>query len=130
MQCLRGTAFRGGCRCDSAEAAFAAMELGDGGGQVVGREVGPHARREQHLRIRALPQKKIAQALLTAGADQQVDIGTERASKFIRIEFASARQIARGIDICATTEAGRRSRRPMASSRTPSRMHRSVSVAR
>src|SRR5580765_2727403 len=44
--------------------------------QVLACELGPHARRENQLRIGAFPQQEIAQALLAAGADHQIHVGS------------------------------------------------------
>src|SRR5215475_13260217 len=55
--------------------AVAAMKLTDGKFEVVAGEVGPEAIEENQLRIGALPEQEVADALFSAGADQQVRIG-------------------------------------------------------
>jgi len=52
------------------------MELGDSGFQVGGVEVRPHPRGEDQLGVGAFPEQKIAEALLAAGTDQEVDVGS------------------------------------------------------
>jgi hypothetical protein len=58
----------------SAEAALAMLELFDGGIQVGLIEIGPHAIGEQQFGVGRLLEQKVGQALLAAGAYQQVDI--------------------------------------------------------
>ena len=50
------------------------MKLAYGDGEVVGVEVRPHPVGEVELGIGALPQQEIGQALLAAGADEQIDV--------------------------------------------------------
>src|SRR5579883_1592548 len=57
----------------AAEAALAGAELAHGGGEIGGAEIGPHGPGENQFRVRTLPQQKIAETALAAGADQQVD---------------------------------------------------------
>jgi hypothetical protein len=46
------------------------------GGREIGRpEIRPHHRPEEQLRIRALPQEEVAEALLASGPDQEIDVG-------------------------------------------------------
>ena len=59
---------------NGAEAALAPMEFADRGGEVVGIEVRPHPVGEVELGIGALPQQEVREALLAAGADQQIDV--------------------------------------------------------
>src|SRR5574341_321137 len=58
----------------SAEAPLAPAKLGHGVFQVLPVEVRPQLRCEVQLRVGGLPKQKVAQALLAAGADQQVDL--------------------------------------------------------
>jgi hypothetical protein len=50
------------------------MEIGDRRFEIRGAEVGPETRRENQLGIRALPEQKIAQSLLPAGANQEIHV--------------------------------------------------------
>src|SRR5579875_992912 len=59
----------------TAVAAVAPAELGDGAGELGGIELGPHARREVQLGIGGFPEHEIAESLFAAGADQKIDIG-------------------------------------------------------
>src|SRR5690606_5200166 len=56
----------------AAEAAFPALVGLDGLGQVLPAEVRPAHVGHPELRIRRLPQQEVADALLAAGADQQI----------------------------------------------------------
>src|SRR5260370_18470626 len=56
---------------DRAEAALAAVELADGGGEIECPEIGPHRAREHELPVGPFPQKEIAQPPLPARADQE-----------------------------------------------------------
>lgn len=58
----------------SAEPTLSRMELVDRGLEVGGGEIGPPAIGEVQLGVGAFPKKKIAQTLLAAGADQEVDV--------------------------------------------------------
>ena len=49
------------------------MEVGDGGAQIVGAEVGPQSVDEAELGVGALPQQEVGQPLLAAGADEEID---------------------------------------------------------
>jgi hypothetical protein len=49
------------------------MELADGGIQIGGAKIGPHAPGEDEFGISALPEQKVAEALFAAGADEQVN---------------------------------------------------------
>src|SRR4051794_1927926 len=72
-------------RCDRAEAPLAPAKLPNGRQQVGGLEVGPHHAREDQLGVSALPQEKIAEAALSAGANQKVDRRAEGlAQRFAR----------------------------------------------
>ncbi len=53
------------------------MELLEGGAEVGGFEVGPHAGSKDQLRVGGLPQQEVAEPLLAAGSNQQVDFGAE-----------------------------------------------------
>jgi hypothetical protein len=62
-------------RCgDGAEAAFAAVEFFEGGVEVGFVEVGPHAVGEDELGVGGFPEKKIGEALFSAGADEEIDV--------------------------------------------------------
>ena len=60
---------------DAPEAPFAPMEVGDGGTQIVGAEVGPQGVDEAELGVGAFPEEKIGQPLFAAGADEEIDLG-------------------------------------------------------
>src|SRR3954469_11418373 len=60
---------------DAAITTFAAAVLGDGPLEMLLAEVRPQGIDEHQLGVGALPQQEIADALLTAGADQKVRIG-------------------------------------------------------
>src|SRR4051812_34995588 len=60
---------------DAAIATLAAAELGDGALEMLLAEVGPQRVDEHQLGVGTLPEQEIADALLAAGADQQVGIG-------------------------------------------------------
>jgi hypothetical protein len=49
------------------------MEIGDCAGQRLGIEIRPHRVAEPQLGIGAFPQQEVGQALLAAGADQEID---------------------------------------------------------
>jgi len=55
------------------EAALAGLELRDGGLQVGGAEVRPHAAGEDQLGVGTLSEQEIAETLLAARADEQVE---------------------------------------------------------
>jgi hypothetical protein len=59
-----------------AEASFAAPEVGNGRGQMVGVEVGPQGVEEAKFGIGAFPQQEIRQPLLAVGTDEKIDVGT------------------------------------------------------
>src|SRR5437773_3882302 len=96
---------RVGRRGDVAEAPRTAAEVGHGGRQVLAVEVGPRARREVELGIRALPQQEVAQPLLAARAHDEVDVRravgaarlaqTAREGRPLRL---TGRQMRRGAD--------------------------------
>src|SRR5689334_1014969 len=65
----------GALATDAAIATLAAAELGDGALEVLLAEVGPQRVDEHQLGVGTLPEQEIADALLAAGADQQVGIG-------------------------------------------------------
>jgi hypothetical protein len=48
------------------------MELTECLAEVHGVELGPHARRENQFGVGAFPEQEVAEALLAAGADEQV----------------------------------------------------------
>src|SRR5690242_21714011 len=77
-----------------AEAAVPAVEVGDGGGQVVAVEVRPQPGREEELGVRALPQEEIAEPLLTAGADQQIHV---RGPAALQLTEPACEGLARGL---------------------------------
>src|ERR1700730_10840572 len=58
--------------------AFPAAEFIDCLLQVALREIGPQRLGEEELRIGALPQQKVADAFVAAGADQQIGVGELR----------------------------------------------------
>ena len=60
------------------ETAMTGTELADCGLKVGGFKVRPHPVREDEFRVSALPQHEVAQAMLTAGANQKVKIGDRR----------------------------------------------------
>src|SRR5215470_16509588 len=60
---------------DGAIATLAPTELGNGVLKIGLAEVGPQGAAEHQLSIGRLPQQKIADALIAAGADQQVRFG-------------------------------------------------------
>src|ERR1700682_2635988 len=66
-----------------AKAAVAGAELGDSGVQVRGVEVRPHARGEDQLGVGGFPEQKIAEALLAAGSNDQVDFGPEQCGEIV-----------------------------------------------
>ena len=68
-------------------------------------EVRPQAVDEMQLRVRALPQQEIAQALFAAGADQQVDF---RRRQCRVIHFREALDEARAIDVVCGPHASAR----------------------
>src|SRR4030095_3671443 len=70
---LDGACPRGGE--EAAEAALTGPKGPDRLREVGGAEVGPHPRREVELRVCALPQEEVAEALLTAGADEKIHVG-------------------------------------------------------
>src|SRR5215831_12470745 len=51
------------------------MEFADGAAKLAAVEIGPHAGSEDKFRIGGFPKQKVAQALLTARSNQQVDRG-------------------------------------------------------
>src|SRR5690348_6235768 len=58
-----------------AVAAIAAVEVAHGLFEIALGEIGPQRRREHQLGVSGLPEQEIADALLAAGADEQVGIG-------------------------------------------------------
>src|SRR5438270_47151 len=65
----------GALATDAAIATFAAAELGNRLLEMLLAEVGPQGVDEDQLGVGALPQQEIADALLAAGADQQIRVG-------------------------------------------------------
>src|SRR4051812_12380521 len=63
-----------GLRRDSAKAALTRFEEAQCLTQLLLPELGPHRLREVELRVGALPQHEVAQPLLTAGPDEQINI--------------------------------------------------------
>src|SRR6185437_4560506 len=64
-----------GLRNEAAESALPGVKVRDRGRQVIGGERGPHDVAEQELGVRAFPEEEIAQPPLSAGADEQIDVG-------------------------------------------------------
>src|SRR5271163_135517 len=60
---------------ETAVAAFAALEVGDGFEQMHPAEVGPEAVGDKDLGVGDLPEQEVRDALLAAGADDQIGIG-------------------------------------------------------
>ena len=58
----------------SAEAAIAPVERGQSFCEIVSGEVGPEAVDEAEFGVGALPQEEVGDALLAAGADQEIDV--------------------------------------------------------
>ena len=58
----------------AAEAPLAMVKGMHGRGEIRRAEVGPHAGREDELRVRAFPQQEVAEALLAAGAHEEIDV--------------------------------------------------------
>ena len=67
--------WRGG---DGAEAAFAVVEVAEGGGEIGLIEVGPNAVSEDELGVCGFPEKEIGEALFATCADEQVEIAAVR----------------------------------------------------
>src|SRR5207244_13474826 len=62
-----------------AEAALSPAEFADRRGEIGGADIRPVAVAEVELGVRALPQQEVAEALLAAGADEEIDVGEEEA---------------------------------------------------
>src|SRR5690348_9547319 len=58
-----------------AVAAIAAVKVAQGLFEIAFGEIGPQRRREHQLGVGGLPEQEVADALLAAGADEQVGIG-------------------------------------------------------
>ena len=58
-----------------AESTLAATELRDGLEEIIWAEIWPECRREEKLRIRALPEEEIAYAVLSRSSDDEIRIG-------------------------------------------------------
>src|SRR5512133_1098143 len=70
-----GAAYRGcGSVANIPEAPFTSLEFRDRCLEITRRELRPHPRREDELRVGALPQQEVAEALLTTRTDQEVHI--------------------------------------------------------
>ncbi|MBW3567613.1 MAG: phosphoribosyl-AMP cyclohydrolase, partial [Proteobacteria bacterium] len=65
------------CFTDS-EPPLATLELLQGGDEILLAELRPQLAGEQQLGVRAFPQQVVAEALLAAGPDQQVDVPRRR----------------------------------------------------
>src|SRR5262249_43928606 len=78
LPCSAGGALSG----DTAIATFASAELSDGLLEVLLAEVGPQRVDEHQFGVGALPQQEIADALLAAGADQEIGIAHARSEQF------------------------------------------------
>src|SRR5712691_1942146 len=61
-------------RAKPAEAALAAVEIGDRGGEIGGAEIGPQGVDEAELGVGGFPQQEIGQPLLPARTDQEIDL--------------------------------------------------------
>src|SRR3982751_3797599 len=59
---------------DVSESSLAPLEFHDGGLEIARRELRPHPRREYELRVRAFPEQEVAEPLLAARADKEVDV--------------------------------------------------------
>src|SRR5947207_8744467 len=95
----RAVGANGALTADAAIATFAAAELGDGLLEMVLAEVGPQCVDENKLRVGALPQQEIADALLAARADQQIRVGHTSRQKLAlktRLINALGRKLAGG----------------------------------
>src|SRR5262245_22925061 len=68
----------GAAAADAALTPFASLELGDRPLEMLLAEVRPQRIDEHQLGVSRLPKQEIADALLTAGADQQIGIGHPR----------------------------------------------------
>ena len=62
--------------------AFAVLEFENHVAQIFGREVGPALGEKTELGESAFPQEKIGEALLAAGANQEIDVGGAAALDF------------------------------------------------
>ena len=79
------------------------MEAGKCLGEIVGIELGPHPLGEMQFGIGRLPQQKVGEALLTAGADDEVDVAQVRVArnklgKFFAARHWLARELGHGIE--------------------------------
>ncbi len=77
VRCGRKSVGKGliGRFAEAAEAAFALLIVGDGLQKMEATKVGPQALRDEDLGVGDLPQKKVGDALLAGGANDQVGIG-------------------------------------------------------
>lgn len=60
---------------DAAKTPIARMEIADSALQIGGVEIGPHALGEMQFGVGAFPEEKIAEPLLSSGANQQIHVG-------------------------------------------------------
>ena len=63
---------------EAAEAALAALVVGDGFEQMDAAKVGPEAVGDEDLGVGDLPEQEVGDALLAAGADDEVGVGHVR----------------------------------------------------
>src|SRR5690242_4235658 len=95
----RAVGANGALTTDAAIATFAAAKLGNRLLEMLLAEVGPQGVDEHQLSVGTLPQQEIADALLAAGADQQIRIGHARGQQLAleaRLVDALGRQFAGG----------------------------------
>ena len=69
-----GLAGNGICAWDGAAGALAVVEFVKGGLEIGWREIGPAFGEEDELGEGTFPEQEIGQALLAAGADEEVDV--------------------------------------------------------
>ncbi len=67
-----------GVFAEAAEAAFAALVVGDGFEEMDAAEVGPEAVGDEDLGVGDLPEEEVGDALLAGGADDEVGVGHVR----------------------------------------------------
>src|SRR5580704_16142455 len=72
---LAGGAFGGGVGVYAAVAAFAFLEVEDGFEETGAIEIGPEGFGDENFGVGDLPEKEIADANFSAGADEEIGIG-------------------------------------------------------